>query len=107
MKILHWTFTTITPRYFSVTFRKTKVLNVFCNKVLTINPILQVDKMQIYTDNREWKVLGSPSAEKFAVKYPCCPEKYEYIDFKFELQRDSPAYRSVIILPCLGNSDFF
>ena len=63
--------------------------------------------MQIYTDNREWKVLGSPTAEKFAVKYPCCPEKYEYIDFKFELQRDSPAYRSVIILPCLGNSDLF
>ena len=58
--------------------------------------------MQIYTDNREWKVIGKPKANHNQIKYPCCVETYEYIDFKFEIERDSPSYRSVIILPCLG-----
>lgn len=61
----------------------------------------EVEKMQIYTDNREWKVIGKPKANHNQIKYPCCVETYEYIDFKFEIERDSPSYRSVIILPCL------
>ena len=34
--------------------------------------------------------------------YACCKEPYPDVSFKFRIQRDSPAYRAIIVLPCLG-----
>jgi len=61
----------------------------------------RVEKMQLYTNNREWQITGIPTAEIGYVKYECCEENYPHVDFTFDLQRESPAYRMVIILPCL------
>ena len=61
-----------------------------------------VERLNFYTDNREWQILEL-TAEKRTVKYDCCDEGYPDVTFDFFLKRESPAYRSVIVLPCLGN----
>ena len=53
-----------------------------------------------YTNNREWD-LKSHDAKTKVVSYECCNESYPDVTFTFVLQRNSPAYKSVIILPCL------
>lgn len=61
----------------------------------------QVERMNLYTDNREWKIVGEISAEKKNTYYQCCPEPYPDVTFTFTLQRDSQGYRAIIVLPCL------
>ena len=46
--------------------------------------------------------MGTPTAQKNVAYYQCCSEPYPDIQFTFKLQRDSPAYRAIIVLPCLG-----
>ena len=58
--------------------------------------------LNVYTENREWKIKGKLGAVKRNRKYSCCEEFYPDVTFNFNLQRDSPAYRSIIVLPCLG-----
>ena len=36
-----------------------------------------------------------------SVSYECCNETYPDVTFEFVLQRKSPTYKSVIVLPCL------
>ena len=36
------------------------------------------------------------------VTYDCCDESYPDMTFTFQLQRSSPAYRALMVLPCLG-----
>ena len=59
-----------------------------------------MENIQFYTDNREWDILKS-EAEAKSVTYKCCNESYPDVTFTFVLQRVSPTYRSVIVLPCL------
>ena len=40
-----------------------------------------------------------------STKYDCCDEQYPDITFIFQLQRSSPAYRALMVLPCLGMSN--
>ena len=49
-----------------------------------------VEKLNLYTDNREWKVIHEITAEKRSTYYQCCPEPYPDVTFTFTLQRDSP-----------------
>jgi hypothetical protein len=49
-----------------------------------------VEKLNLYTDNREWKIIREITAEKKETYYACCPEPYPDVTFKFTLQRDSP-----------------
>ncbi|XP_023320242.1 neuronal acetylcholine receptor subunit alpha-7 [Eurytemora carolleeae] len=49
---------------------------------------------------KEWEVLTS-TATRSQTKYDCCPEMYPDVTFQFFLQRHSPFYRCVIILPCM------
>merc|ERR1719360_111615 len=60
-----------------------------------------VEKFNLYTENREWKILGKITAEKRKTYYSCCPEPYPDITFTFNLKRDAPGYRAIIVLPCL------
>merc|ERR1711935_948037 len=60
-----------------------------------------VEKLNLYTDNREWKIIREITAEKRSTYYQCCPEPYPDVTFTFTLKRDSPAYRAIIVLPCL------
>ena len=59
-----------------------------------------MENIEFYTNNREWDVLSHDATQK-VVTYPCCNESYPDVTFEFVLQRNSPTYRSVIILPCL------
>ena len=61
---------------------------------------MKVENIEFYTNNREWDVV-THTAEAKTVSYACCNESYPDVTFKFVLQRNSPSYRSVIILPCL------
>ena len=59
--------------------------------------------LNVYTKDHEWKILdGKPTVERNEMHYACCEEPYPDISFKFKIQRDSPAYRAIIVLPCLG-----
>ena len=49
-----------------------------------------VEKLNLYTDNREWKIIHEIKAEKKETYYACCPEPYPDVTFTFILQRDSP-----------------
>jgi len=60
-----------------------------------------VEKLNLYTDNREWKIVRDITAEKRSTYYQCCPEPYPDVTFTFTLKRDSPGYRAIIVLPCL------
>ena len=60
----------------------------------------KVESIEFYTDNREWDILKTEAKAK-SVSYKCCNESYPDVTFEFVLQRQSPTYRSVIILPCL------
>jgi len=60
-----------------------------------------VEKLNLYTNNREWKIVREIVAEKRDTYYQCCDEPYPDVTFTFELQRDSPGYRAIIVLPCL------
>ena len=55
----------------------------------------------MYTANREWKVVNGIEAEHKTSHYQCCEEPYPDVTFSFRLQRDSPGYRAIIVLPCL------
>ena len=55
----------------------------------------------MYTDNREWKIIEQIRAEHKKTYYQCCDEPYPDVTFSFKLQRDSPGYRAIIVLPCL------
>ena len=66
-----------------------------------------VEMLNVYTKNREWKIIDKPTAKRNVAYYQCCAEPYPDIEFTFKLQRDSPAYRAIIVLPCLGNLDIF
>eukprot|EP00095_Tigriopus_kingsejongensis_P007928 maker-scaffold169_size292178-snap-gene-0.11 protein:Tk07928 transcript:maker-scaffold169_size292178-snap-gene-0.11-mRNA-1 annotation:"neuronal acetylcholine receptor subunit alpha-2 precursor" len=59
-----------------------------------------VEHLDFYTDNREWISLASV-AEKNRITYPCCKETYPDVTFEFILQRYSPAYKAIFVLPCL------
>jgi len=59
-----------------------------------------VEHLNFYTENKEWEVLAS-YAERNTNKYASVPETYPDVTFTFRLQRNSPAYRASIILPCL------
>jgi hypothetical protein len=62
----------------------------------------EAEMLNMYTENREWKIKGGKlQAVKRDMKYSCCQEHYPDVTFTFNLQRDSPAYRSLIVLPCL------
>ena len=63
---------------------------------------LQVELLNVYTKDDEWNILGKPSVERNVMYYACCKEPYPDVSFKFRIQRDSPAYRAIIVLPCLG-----
>jgi hypothetical protein len=63
--------------------------------------LFQVEQLNGYTDNREWSIIAPITAEMKTMHYQCCDEGYPDITFTFKLQRDSPAYRAIIILPCL------
>ena len=60
--------------------------------------------LNFYTKNREWQSL-STSVDVQSVKYDCCDESYPDITFTFQLQRSSPAYRALMVLPCLGRKE--
>merc|ERR1719189_628621 len=60
-----------------------------------------VELLNVYTKDDEWNILGKPSVEKNVMHYACCKEPYPDVSFKFRIQRDSPAYRAIIVLPCL------
>ncbi len=62
--------------------------------------LTHVENLQFYTNNREWKVLTSHAATS-NLTYDCCQEPYPDVTFVLDLVRDSPGYRSVIVLPCL------
>ena len=49
-----------------------------------------MEKLNLYTDNREWKIIHEIKAEKKETYYACCPEPYPDVTFTFILQRDSP-----------------
>jgi len=51
-------------------------------------------------DINEWKIEKT-SSRKNVVTYPCCPEPYHDLMFTFHLQRRSPIYVIVVILPIL------
>ena len=52
-------------------------------------------------NRREWQHL-STTVDLQSVKYDCCDESYPDMTFTFQLQRSSPAYRALMVLPCLG-----
>ena len=60
-----------------------------------------VEYLNFYTKNREWQQLSS-TVDVQSVKYDCCEESYPDMTFTFQLQRSSPAYRALMVLPCLG-----
>ena len=53
----------------------------------------KVERLDMYTDNLEWKIISDITAEKRVTYYQCCEEPYPDITFTFHLQRDSPAHR--------------
>jgi len=59
-----------------------------------------VERLNFYTNNKEWEVLTTLATRSVA-KYDCCPEEYPDVTFQFFLQRRSPFFRCAIILPCL------
>ena len=61
-----------------------------------------VEQLNVYTDNRQWKIIGKITAEHKQTFYDCCDEPYPDVTFTFNLQRDSQGYRAIVILPCLG-----
>ena len=61
-----------------------------------------VEQLNVYTDNREWKIVGKITAEHKKTYYDCCDEPYPDVTFTFNLQRDSQGYRAIVVLPCLG-----
>ena len=60
-----------------------------------------VEKMNFYTDNREWIIIDEIRAEKRNTFYQCCPEPYPDVTFTLNLKRDSQGHRAIIVLPCL------
>ncbi|XP_059082265.1 acetylcholine receptor subunit alpha-type acr-16-like isoform X1 [Tigriopus californicus] len=60
----------------------------------------QVELLDFYTNNREWVSLATV-AQRNRIVYDCCPETYPDVTFEFILQRNSPAYKAVFVLPCL------
>ena len=62
-----------------------------------------VEQLNVYTDNRQWKIIGKITAEHKKTFYDCCDEPYPDVTFTFNLQRDSQGYRAIVVLPCLGN----
>ncbi len=73
----------------------------FARCSLTVVLRSQVEELNFYTNNREWTLLAT-TVEKRGVKYECCPQLYPDVTFSFILQRSSPSYRALLILPCLG-----
>lgn len=63
----------------------------------------KAEKHNVYTDNKEWSILDMPARKK-NLFYSCCNESYPEVTFTFHLQRMSPAYSALIIVPCLGKS---
>jgi len=59
-----------------------------------------VDKLNFYTENKEWKV-DSSTATRSENKYETVAETYPDVTFTFQISRRSPSYRAAIILPCL------
>jgi len=59
-----------------------------------------VEFLNFYTKNREWQSLGT-TVDMQKVTYDCCDESYPDMTFTFQLQRSSPAYRALMVLPCL------
>jgi len=59
-----------------------------------------VDKLNFYTENKEWKVESS-TATRSENKYETVAETYPDVTFTFQISRRSPSYRAAIILPCL------
>merc|ERR1719266_3024215 len=59
-----------------------------------------VDKLNFYTENKEWKVESS-TATRSENKYETVAETYPDVTFTFHISRRSPSYRAAIILPCL------
>lgn len=59
------------------------------------------EKHNFYTDNKEW-VIVSMLAKKRNLFYDCCEESYPEVTFDFQMQRKSPAYSALIVMPCLG-----
>ena len=53
------------------------------------------------TQNHEWKIIAT-SGTHHVKKYDCCVEEYHDIEFELTIQRSSPAYRSLIILPAFS-----
>ena len=66
-----------------------------------------VEQLNVYTDNRQWKIVGKITAEHKKTFYDCCDEPYPDVTFTFNLQRDSQGYRAIVVLPCLGNQKLF
>ena len=66
-----------------------------------------VEQLNVYTDNRQWKIIGKITAEHKKTFYDCCDEPYPDVTFTFNLQRDSQGYRAIVVLPCLGNQKLF
>ena len=64
-------------------------------KLIYIN---QVDLDDYKLLNHEWKIIAT-SGTHHVKKYDCCVEEYHDIEFELTLQRSSPAYKSIIILP--------
>jgi len=60
----------------------------------------KVEHLNFYTDNKEW-ILINTTVKTNTNKYPGVQETYPDVTFTFNLQRNSPSYRSGIILPCL------
>jgi len=65
------------------------------------NQMKEAETHNIYTNKREWQLLGKPPAKHENMTYPCCVEPYPEVTFTFKLKRNSPAYMSVIVAPCL------
>ncbi len=77
---------------------------IFCNAARAASfPRHQAENHTVYTDNKEWKIVKMPAARN-QLYYSCCNESYPEVTFTFYLQRRSPAYYSLIILPCLGSA---
>jgi len=58
----------------------------------------KVDVDEYKSQNHEWKLIATSTTINTKY-YDCCPEPYRDITFELTLQRSSPAYKSIIILP--------
>lgn len=59
--------------------------------------------LNLYTDNMEWQLKEKPVADQKNRYYSCCSEGYPDVTFTFNIKRTAPGYRSIIVLPCIGD----